>query len=373
MKYRVAVTKTNYGIEKGVKKAIQLLGGINQFVKPGETALLKPNLFNKQGPETGCTTDLRIVLEISRLLKKQKSSSILGECPAMASYTRPDIIYEAHNVDEICKKSDISVRVLDRDHPIKRTVKGEILDDFWFPETALKYPVVNIPKLKTHALTTLTCAVKNLFGLQQGGTKAHHHVTVSNDPEAFSHLLLDLYTAIEPQVPLHIVDAHVAMEGEGPAAGTPVPLGLIIAGNDGVAVDLVASAIMGWKPQEEVGTNYLAKQRGIGPKNLASVEVLGEKIESVKRVFKKPEIHSDGEMFVKIRMPIYCDESKCKSCGVCEKICPAQIITVQRIPSFDMNNCIQCFCCVEICPYNALRAIRPDECARAERSKLNAT
>jgi uncharacterized protein (DUF362 family) len=361
MKYRVAVTKTNYGIEKGVKKAIQLLGGINQFIKPGETALLKPNLFNSKGPETGCTTDMRIVLEVARLLKKQNCQSIVGECPAMSSYTRPNIIFEAHNVKEICKKAEINVKVLDRDHPKKRTINGEILNDFWFPETAIKHPVINIPKLKTHTLTTLTCAVKNLFGLQQGGTKAHHHVTVSNDPEAFSHLLLDIYTAIESQVPLHIVDAHIAMEGEGPAAGNPVTLGLIIAGNDAIAVDLVASAIIGLKPQEEVGTNHLAKIRGMGPKNLGEVEILGEKIESVKRIFKIPEIHSDGEMFVKIRMPIYCDESKCRSCGVCEQICPAKVIKVLEIPDFDMNKCIQCFCCVEICPYNALRAIRPDE------------
>jgi uncharacterized protein (DUF362 family) len=361
MKYLVAVTKTNYGVEKGVKKAIQLLGGINKFIKPGETALLKPNLFNTKGSETGCTTDMRIVLEVARLLKKQNSQSILGECPAMASYTRPDIIYEAHNVNEICERAEIKVQVLDRDHPEKRSTNGKILNDFWFPETAIKYPIINIPKLKTHALTTLTCAVKNLFGLQQGGTKAHHHVTVGNDPEAFSNLLLDLYTAIEPQVSLHIVDAHIAMEGEGPAAGNSVPLGLIIAGKDALAVDLVASAIIGWKPQEEVGTNHLAKLRGIGPKNLEEIEILGEKIESVKRAFKKPEIHSDGEMFVKIRMPIYCEESNCRSCGVCEQICPAKAIKVLKNPEFNMNKCIQCFCCVEICPHNALRATRPDE------------
>ena len=46
MKTRVAVTRTNYGLEKAVRQAIQLLGGIDQFIEPGETALLKPNLFN---------------------------------------------------------------------------------------------------------------------------------------------------------------------------------------------------------------------------------------------------------------------------------------------------------------------------------------
>ena len=361
MKTQVAVTRTNHGVEKAVKKAITLLGGIDRFIAPGETVLLKPNLFNVEPPETGCTTDLRIVLATAELLKAQGSHCLLGECPATAAYTRPEMVYEAHNVMEICGKAGIEVRMLDRDPPVKRTTQGKILDTFIFPTSATDNPVISFPKLKTHALTTLTCAVKNLFGLQQAGTKANHHVTVSNDPEAFSHLLLDIYTAIKSQTRLHIVDAHIAMEGEGPASGEPVPLGLIIAGDDAVAVDLVASAIMGWDPQNEVGTNYLAKQRGIGPASLEDVEVLGESIESVKRVFKKPEIHQDGQMFIDIHMPIHCNENKCKACGVCEKVCPAGAITVLDKPKFNMSKCIQCFCCVELCPYNALKAQRPDE------------
>lgn len=361
MKTRVAITKTNQGIENAVKRAINLLGGINQFITPDETVLLKPNLFNTKPPETGCTTDLRIVIKIAEMLKNQGNRIILGECPATASYTRPERVYEAHNVEEICGEAGIEVRVLDRDHPVGRRTNGEIQSTFHFPETATKHPVINIPKLKTHALTTLTCAVKNLFGLQQGGIKAHHHVSVGNDPQAFSHLLLDLYQAIKPQIRLNIVDAHIAMEGEGPGGGTPVPMGLIIAGEDAVAVDLVASALMGWDPQKEVGTNHLARARGIGPSSLEDIQILGEPIEKVTRVFKKPQIHSDGETFVKIRMPIHCDEDLCKACGVCEKICPAGAITVQDTPIFNMEECIQCFCCVELCPHNALKAKRPDE------------
>jgi uncharacterized protein (DUF362 family)/Pyruvate/2-oxoacid:ferredoxin oxidoreductase delta subunit len=361
MKTLVAVTRTNYGVEKAVKLAIELLGGVDNFISPGETVLLKPNLFNVEPPETGCTTDMRIVLATAELLKKQGSKCILGECPATAAYTRPEMIYEAHNLYEICKKADIELKVLDRDHPVKRTTNGKVLDSFYFPETAVDNPIINLPKLKTHALTTLSCAVKNLFGLQQGGIKAHHHVSVSNDPEAFSHLLLDLYQAIKAQIRLNIVDAHIAMEGEGPAAGVPVPLGLIIAGENPIAVDLVSSAIIGWNPQKEVGTNYLAKIREIGPRSLDEIEIIGEQIETVRRFLKKPQIHQDGEMFIKIRMPIHCDTDKCRGCGVCEKICPANAIKVLDLPEFNMEKCIQCFCCVELCPYNALKAQRPDE------------
>ena len=361
MKYQVAVVKTDIGIAEATKKAVNLLGGVDKFIKTGETVLLKPNLFTTKGPETGATTDMRVVLAVNELLKEKGNPTILGECPATAAYTRPDIVFDGLGVRELCKEQEIPITILDREKPVKRSVDGVILNDFWFPESSTSNPVISFPKLKTHALTTLTCAVKNLFGLQQGGTKAHHHVHVSNDAESFSNLLLDLYMAIKDQVKLHVVDAHIAMEGEGPAAGAPVPMGLIIAGADAVAVDLVASTIMGWDPLNEVGTNHLAKQRGIGPSSIHEVEVLGEAIEAVTKPMKKPQIHSDGEMFVKIRMPIEVDEDKCKACGVCEKVCPAQVIKVLDVPEFEMERCIQCFCCVELCPYNALKAIRPDE------------
>jgi uncharacterized protein (DUF362 family)/NAD-dependent dihydropyrimidine dehydrogenase PreA subunit len=360
VKSKVAIVKSGEDPSKAVEEAIKLLGGVREFIEPGETVLLKPNLFTTKTYDTGATTDMRLVVAFSELLRKQDCHSIVGECPATSSYTRPDIVFNGLGVRALCEEYGIELRVLDRDHPVKVDVEGRVLKEFWYPETAIKYPVVNFPKLKTHSLTTLTCAVKNLFGLQQGGTKAHHHVRVGNDAEAFSELLVDLYQGIMKNVKLHVVDAVIAMEGEGPTSGEPVNLGLIIVGTDAVAVDIVCSAVMGWDPMD-VGTNYLAGKRGLGPSSLNEIEVVGEQIDAVSRRFRKPEIHQDGEMFIKIRMPILCDEEKCKKCGVCAKVCPVGAIEMKGIPEFHDDICIQCFCCVELCPHKALKAIRPPD------------
>ena len=360
MKLRVAIVKTDIGLEEATLKAIKLLGNINHLIGSYDNVLLKPNLFTNKGAETGATTDMRIVLTVAKLLKENGYKSILGECPAMASYARPEVVFEELGVRRLCEEKGVELKILDRDRPVKVEVEGVIKKEFWYPETSTLNPIISFPKLKTHALTTLTCAVKNLFGLQQGGTKANHHVSVANDAESFSHLLLDIYMGIQDNVKLNVVDAHVAMEGEGPTTGEPVDLGLIIAGVNAVAVDMVASAVMGWNPMD-VGTNYLASLRGLGPHDLSEIEVLGEQVDRVNRLFRKPQIASDKEQFYRIRMPLVCDAGKCKSCGICEKVCPGKAITLYDIPEFDMEKCIQCFCCMELCPNGAIRAIRSHE------------
>ncbi len=361
MKPLVAIVKVEGSVEDAVREAVGLLGGIGEFVKPGGSYLVKPNLFTTITADKGATTDLRIFMTLAEMIEEASAKPVVGECPAMASYARPDIVFDGLGVREICREAGVEINVLDREEPVKMVnEEGEVLKEFWFPRFALECDgIFNVPKLKTHTLTKLTCAVKNLFGLQQGGTKAHHHVRTGNDPEAFSRLLVDLYGCISDRITLNVVDAVVAMEGEGPTTGDPVDLGLVIAGDDAVAVDMVASAVMGWDPLE-VGTNFLAVERGLGPASLDEVEVVGSPVAVVARPLKRPQIHSDGQAFIDIRMPIECDGEKCTGCGICAEVCPAGAITMHGNPEIHDPSCIQCFCCIELCPNGALRAIRKE-------------
>jgi NAD-dependent dihydropyrimidine dehydrogenase PreA subunit len=162
-------------------------------------------------------------------------------------------------------------------------------------------------------------------------------------------------------VKLNVVDAVVGMEGEGPTTGEPVQLGLIIAGANSAAVDIVASAVIGWNPME-VGTNYLAARRGLGPSSLSDIEVVGEAIEDVVHPFQRPQTHQDGRMFVDAYMPIECDMVKCADCGICSQVCPGGAIEMRGHPEFDRERCIQCFCCIEMCPQGALKVVRKGRC-----------
>ena len=362
MKPRVYIVRVDDDVEGGVEEAIGLLGGIEKFARPGGVYLVKPNLFTTISAEKGATTDPRIFMTLAEMISEAGAKSVVGECPATASYARPDSVFDGLGVREICSEAGVEINVLDREEPVRvENPDAEVVKEFWFPWFALECDgIFNAPKLKTHTLTKLTCAVKNLFGLQQGGTKANHHIRTGNDPEAFSRLLVDLYGCIKEHVVLNVVDAVVAMEGEGPTTGDPVDLGLIIAGEDAVAVDLVSSAVMGWDPLE-VGTNFLAVERGLGPVSLDEVEVVGLPIADVIRPFERPRTHSDGQMFIDVRMPIECDGEKCTGCGICAEVCPVGAINMYEKPEISDPSCIQCFCCIELCPNGALRAIRKGE------------
>jgi uncharacterized protein (DUF362 family)/NAD-dependent dihydropyrimidine dehydrogenase PreA subunit len=361
MKHRVAVVKVEESVEDAVREAVGLLGGMEKFMDPGQVFLVKPNLFTVKSAEKGATTDPQVLMTIAELIKEAGAKPVVGECPATGSYARPEVVFDGLGIRKLCDVAGVEINLLDREEPVRvENPGGEILKEVWFPKFALECAgIVNVPKLKTHVLTVLTCAVKNLFGLQQGGTKANHHVNTSNDAERFSRLLVDLYQAIRGQVRLNVVDAVVAMEGEGPNTGEPVDLGVIIAGGDAVSVDLVGAALMGWDPLE-VGTNFIAAERGLGPSSLEEVEVVGTPISEVARLFKKPHTHQDDQMFLDVRMPIKCNPEKCTSCGICAEVCPGDAITMAGIPEFWDQSCIQCFCCIELCPNGALGVIRTE-------------
>lgn len=139
--------------------------------------------------------------------------------------------------------------------------------------------VFNLCKMKTHLFMHMTGAVKNHFGVIPGLSKIGYHAKLQ-DKDRFADMLLDLALFVSPR--LSIMDAVLAMEGEGPGvSGTPRHVGLLLASTSPLALDIVAGEIMGL-PHEQNPVLMAAERRGLTPCRIKDVNVIGAELSSLK-------------------------------------------------------------------------------------------
>jgi ferredoxin len=224
--------------------------------------------------------------------------------------------------------------------------------------------IINVPKMKTHVLTLYTGAIKNMFGSVPGFGKARLH-SLAPQPVPFSRHIVDIYSLVRPH--LHVMDAVVAMEGDGPSGGRPREVGAILAGTDGVAVDAVASRMMGF-PEGRVAMLGIAEARGLGTACPAGIEMSGDDPETFDLSgFDLPgtrAYHLIPTFVVRALRPLLwaCPEMSrdwgClgDACGLCVRSCPVGAITMTEAgPVVDRKACVECLCCHEVCPEQAVR------------------
>jgi len=224
---------------------------------------------------------------------------------------------------------------------------------------------VSVPKLKTHGLTRYTGAIKNMFGSIPANGKKNVHLLAPKN-RSMAQALVDVFEMVQPHIT--IMDAVIGMEGNGPNAGDPRKVGLIIAGIDGVALDAVASTIIGFDPMKVPIIKY-AHERKLGTAIMNDINIVGEDISKVTVAdFKKPS--SSAQDFASNYIPNFllakmfdnsCSsvssvyEPNCTRCYECIRNCPAKAMSAPdgRV-IVDEDKCIGCFCCDEVCNYKAI-------------------
>ncbi len=360
-------------LDRAVAEAIELAGLPD--VK-GATVLLKPNILSVSGPEQAIATRGELLAAFARLLKSKGAARIVaGESPGWQSQ---DAAARKSGIAAACESE--GVEWLDFGEGAEfECPEGRRVKRFTFA-AALKQAdvLVSLPKLKTHRLMRYTGAMKNLFGLVPGLGKSAFHLRFP-DPADFGAMLVDLNLAAKPAFAL--MDAVVSMEGEGPANGRPVQTGFILASRDPLALDWIASSIIGYDPYE---LPYLvdAASRGAWISGPEDIELRGASVEELRPAgFELVPLRSEDKFFTdKLPAPIrrlvrnstvarpFFDRVKCVRCGGCVKICPPKALSFvpdakaesgKRV-AIDYETCIRCYCCHEVCPADAIRlAKRP--------------
>jgi len=356
-------------VDVAIAEALGLVGGIRQYVRPGDRALLKINLLAGAAPEKAVTTHPAVVRAIIGQVRAAGAIPLVGDCSGHEGPPNPGRYYSAcrqSGIEQVCEEEGVELVHLSAESVEVENPQGRVFKHFTLAKEAVDADVlINLPKLKTHGLTLFTGGVKNNFGCLPGLLKAQMHLRAQG-VEDFSQSLVDLLLAVQPT--LTVMDGVVGMDGDGPRNGRPRQIGAILASADPVALDAVACEMVGIKPMM-VPTTRLAHEQGVGVGDLAQIEVLGEPLEAM-RVADFRLSSGSASLFratgllrflqgMLLAKPVLVTE-RCKGCWVCVEHCPAGALSKDgRLPAFDYGKCIRCYCCQELCPNDAIELRRP--------------
>ena len=316
----------------------------------GRRVLVKPNLLADRTPEQAVTTHPEVLRLAVRRLKAAGATVSVGDSPASTANLKA--VLERSGIGAVCEEEGVPFVSFEQSG-----IRNIEKDGFSF---TLAKPVVdadllvNLPKVKSHSLTKLTAAVKNLYGAVPGYSKTTLHRRYPK-PAVFGRLLQTLWSVLPPS--LNLADAVVGMEGQGPSNGTPVNLGFLAASRDPFALDAALCGIL------HIRTETVPYLTGVGAEH-------------------EPELHGDDVTVPSFEIPSGAhlldllpawfvhamakllwvrpafSPDLCVRCGKCVKACPANALQIPEggaAPRLDTKRCISCACCHEVCPKGAIR------------------
>jgi uncharacterized protein (DUF362 family) len=259
-----------------------ILESLREFKLPvqGKTVLLKPNLVGLDPLGVMNTHPAVIAATRESFLRLGAARVLVGDGPAMDRDTQA--ILESVRLREFTGNlmRDFCDLNLDDVEKVILETHASKLQELFLPKTVLGVDfLVSMPKLKTHHWAGVTLSLKNMFGIVPGSCygwpkNVLHWAGIDRS-------ILDINAAARPD--FAIVDGILGMEGNGPIQGTPKAAGLVLFGDDPVAVDATACRLMGLLPEK---VTYLARAGTmLGHLDPAKIQQLGESVESVRTPF----------------------------------------------------------------------------------------
>lgn len=345
--------------------------GIDSETFKGKRVAIKPNLVAAKSPENAVTTHPAVIEAVYLLLREMGAHDIiLAESPG-GPYSAIALSH-IYKVTEITNVADRTGMQINRDYSYTKInfAEGKKLKSFDVITPIAECDViVNICKLKTHSLTGLSCAVKNLFGVIPGTLKFEMHSAYSTIPD-FSQMLVDLnLTLARDKEIISICDGILSMEGNGPTHGTPVKTDIVLSSRSTFALDVAAESLIG-NTGETLYLDYGCEQLGIS-RNLPDGVI---SLNPIENGLKRPDSKAGsllrnlpnyfgGKLARFFEPKPMINHKKCVGCGKCEGYCPEHTITIikkkgKSKAKINATNCIRCYCCQELCPFGAVDTVK---------------
>ncbi|MCR5330525.1 MAG: DUF362 domain-containing protein [Lachnospiraceae bacterium] len=371
-----------------MRTGIGLLGGIKSLIGQDEKILVKPNFLSVADQDSAIVTHPSVIRGMLRILQEEGYTDVAyGDSSGHGS---SKAAARKLGLDE---SNSFGARTADMNEEAKVHFEaGKTCRDFVFTKEVVEADaIINLCKMKTHALERITGAVKNVYGYVCGLHKAAGHAKFPNDT-IFARMLCDIHAYKTPR--LNIMDGIVAMEGNGPSSGSSVPMRVMLFSADPVALDTVFCYLVDLDP-ELVPTCSQGEVLGIGTDKEENIEIVVAQYEESlpgqetahpvpkikKRVVSRNELlekYGNPKFDVPRRKPKLTllksfsnimtgfarrpviDRSSCIKCGICVSHCPVPGKAVDftggkdKPPVYDYKKCIRCYCCQEMCPQHAI-------------------
>ena len=354
------------GIYSAVCRHMEFTGA-DKDIGPGMKILLKPNLLYGKKPEAAVTTNPAIIAALIRRLRELGADSITVADSSGGLYTKEHMraVYSACGLtvpgirEYINQDFTFSARPAPEGSPVRSfNLISPVLDADY---------IINMPKLKTHAMTTVSCGVKNLFGTIPGLQKPDMHCRL---PKLEDFVKMLCYLALTVRPDLTILDAVDSMEGNGPGGGDVRHTGCTLASRDVFALDRAAVTFMGLD-RGRIPHLAAADSLSLGE----APEMAGDPLIPCSPPFALPDTVSQVSFYGNLPAPLRrpaawvmeallrsypkVDRKKCVGCGRCAESCPQKIISIKDgRASMGKRGCISCFCCQEMCPVHAISVKR---------------
>ncbi len=329
----------------------------------GKKVLLKPNVLSDSSVSSAITTNPEIVRLAIRYCRENGASEVwVGDSPGMQGRSfRP----QKCGILDVCTEEG-AIWLDFTENPDRTVINGTEL--VMANAVAKADVIIGLCKMKTHQLMFVTGAVKNFFGTIPGLHKSQCHMHCPSG-WSFAKLLVGIHETVKPD--FSIMDAVVAMEGAGPANGTPRNVGLLLGSSNDYALDTAQALIMGYDPSlipvlAQASRQHLVPQRirytDLDVKDCVVrdfVRIPYRKKTGVVRNLILPFItRTVGGVFKRKEPRPLFDSARCVHCLKCVSICPAHALSFsneeKRIVA-DYSKCIRCYCCHEMCPADAIK------------------
>ncbi|WIG59812.1 MAG: Iron-sulfur cluster-binding protein [Ktedonobacterales bacterium] len=360
----VVTLHTRGDIAAAAHHAIELLGGMRAILAGRTIAVLKPNFVAGRPARTGATTNLDLLAAVAAEVHAAGAQPYL--CESSGTEFDDASTYTILGIADFCREHDIGMVGRVDSWTALRPPGARRLKHFSKPAILDDACLINLPVLKTHVVSGMSVAMKNLMGLLPREDRRTMHTL------GIQQCIVDMNLGLRPD--LNIVDGSVGQDGDGPLYGRQANLGVLVAGRDSLAVDLVCCRLVNVDPHT-IGHLRLGEQQ-MGRRR---PHLLGDEIAPLSR-FELPQVKPLYRFAFWLMYPLdypfarltgthlctalystglvgtrpQISAEACTHCGICVEACPLPNVINLDTLQVNPRTCQRCLLCYEACPEGAI-------------------